>query len=78
MYDMHRGTKRAARNVTPHHSGILWCLAHQPLAIMQLCCFSIRYGQQLVPLDDDGILHYKPGKCMELLGFTDKENIPRW
>eukprot|EP00878_Enallax_costatus_P041287 GHUV01047937.1.p1 GENE.GHUV01047937.1~~GHUV01047937.1.p1 ORF type:complete len:278 (+),score=102.21 GHUV01047937.1:231-1064(+) len=37
-----------------------------------------KYGQQLVPLDDDSLLHYKPGKCMELLGFTDKENIPRW
>lgn len=43
-----------------------------------MCCAILRYGQQLVPLDDDGLLHYKPGKCMELLGFTDKENIPRW
>jgi hypothetical protein len=29
-------------------------------------------------VEDDGLLAYKPGPCMELLGFTAKENVPRW
>eukprot|EP00882_Tetradesmus_deserticola_P013013 GHRQ01013798.1.p1 GENE.GHRQ01013798.1~~GHRQ01013798.1.p1 ORF type:complete len:331 (+),score=136.25 GHRQ01013798.1:127-1119(+) len=37
-----------------------------------------KYGQQLVPVEDDGLLQYKPGPCMELLGFTAKDNVPRW
>lgn len=37
-----------------------------------------RYGQQLVPVEDDALLAYKPEPCLELLGFTARENVPRW
>lgn len=49
--------------------------AYASIYIVFMCC---RYGKQIVPLDDDTLLHYKPGKCMELLGFTDRVNVPRW
>ncbi|WIA30238.1 hypothetical protein OEZ86_000329 [Tetradesmus obliquus] len=37
-----------------------------------------KYGQQLVPVEDDALLAYKPEPCLELLGFTARENVPRW
>jgi hypothetical protein len=53
-----------------------------PLAAAAAFCICyllpLRYGQQLVPVEDDGLLAYKPGPCMELLGFTARENVPRW
>eukprot|EP00879_Flechtneria_rotunda_P000640 GHRR01000753.1.p1 GENE.GHRR01000753.1~~GHRR01000753.1.p1 ORF type:complete len:726 (+),score=264.12 GHRR01000753.1:354-2531(+) len=37
-----------------------------------------RYGHQLVPVHDDFVLKYTTGKLLELVGFTDANNVPRW
>jgi len=48
-----------------------------------VCCVYCgrRYGQQLVPIPDAAtadLMRYSPGKCMDLIGFTSRDNIPRW
>lgn len=42
---------------------------------------AFRYGQQLVPVPDAAtaeLMRYTPGKCLDLIGFTSTDNIPRW
>lgn len=57
----------------PHGSGSLLLPSLPPSMLM-----THRYGQQLVPVEDDALLAYKPEPCLELLGFTARENVPRW
>lgn len=64
-----------------------WAPAIQALKVaawsnlLVLLCNIFRYGQQLVPVPDAAtaeLMRYSPGKCMDLIGFTSKDNVPRW
>jgi hypothetical protein len=77
------GSSSAHASINPHL--VVRLAATAVSGLLQCCCCCLfvlgyrrRYGQQLVPVEDDALLAYKPDPCMELLGFTAKENVPRW